>query len=161
MADQPDNVTLQGVRLIFRNFEGKEDKYNREGNRNFNVILPADLAAQMAADGWVIRTLPARPDDEGAEDMFLLPVALRFDVFPPRIITISSSARTQITEKTCASLDWVDIKDCDLTIRPYHWFVGEKDGIKAYLKTMFLTIDEDELERKYAISEHPPAGNND
>ena len=38
----------------------------------------------------------------------------------------------------------------DIIIRPYEWAPG---AIKAYVKTMYVTIEEDELEQKY----HQPA----
>ena len=56
------NVLIDDARIIFRNFAGKEGMYNREGDRNFSVILPPDLADQLAKDGWNVKWLKARDD---------------------------------------------------------------------------------------------------
>jgi hypothetical protein len=50
-------------------------------------------------------------------------------------------------------LDWADIRTCDLIARAYEWTVNGKTGVKAYLQSMFITIEEDALERKYAIQD--------
>ncbi len=155
VRNNDNNVMMEGVRIIFRNFEGKEDLYNREGSKNFSVILDDDVAHQMAEDGWNIKWLKAREDGEAPQAY--IQVSLRFDVFPPRIVLITSRGRTQLDEETVEMLDWADIQNVDLIIRPYNWSVGEKGGLKAYVKTMFVTIHEDPLEQKYAELDEIPA----
>ena len=148
-------VLMEGVRIVFRNFAGKEDQYNREGDRNFAVLLDEETAKAMSEDGWNIKWLKPREDDEGEEEQAYLPVSLRFDVFPPNVTLVTSGSRTKLDESTIEMLDFADITNVDLIVRPYTWQVNAKTGIKAYVKTMFVTIDEDELVKKYAQMDEP------
>jgi hypothetical protein len=143
-----DNVVIQGARIIFRNFKGAEGMYNREGDRNFAVCLDTDIAEQMAADGWNIKYL--KPRDETEEAQAYLSVSVNYKGRAPRVSMISSRGQTLLDEEAVDILDWVDIANVDLVVRPYEWAVNGKTGVKAYLKTLVVTIDEDELELKYA-----------
>jgi hypothetical protein len=152
------NVTIENATLVLRNFEGKEDKYNRKGNRNFGILLSPELAETMAKDGWNVKFFKVRED--GGEPQAWLQVSVAFDRGrPPRIVMITSRGRTPIDEETAELLDWVDIAVADVIIRPYDWSVQGENGVKAYLKTLFVTIEEDELELKYANVEDAPARN--
>lgn len=66
---------------------------------------------------------------------------------------ISSTARTNLDEASVEVLDWADIRVADLIARGYEWSVNGKTGVKAYLQSLFVTIEEDDLERKYATTE--------
>lgn len=144
-------VTIENAQLIFRNFSGRETQYNREGDRNFHVVLDPDTAAHMSSLGWNVKQLRDRDEDTPGD--FALEVAVGYKNKPPVIVTISSAGRTHIGEDSVDILDYAEIANVDLIINPYHWSVGDKSGIKAYLKTMFITLDEDELQRKYAMME--------
>lgn len=136
--------------LIYRNFEGKEAPMNRKGDRNFCVILDEDTAQQMLQDEWNVKY--TNPKEDGDIPRPYIQVTVRFDVRPPRIVLISSTGRTAVTEDTVSSLDSFDFANVDLIARSYYWNFNGKEGYKAYLQTMFATIEEDELERRYAVA---------
>lgn len=150
MAQNEGTIVIEGARLLFRNFEGKEGRYNRAGDRNFSVAIDKEMAETLEADGWNIKWLKPREEDEDGEDQAILQVSLNYDKGrPPVVAMITSRGRTNLDAKSVEHLDHADIINADLIIRPYHWDVNEKQGIKAYLKSLFVTVEEDELERKY------------
>jgi len=146
-------VLLEGVRLVFRNFTGKEGQYNREGDRNFGVIIPDQATAeQMLADGWNIKYLKPREDDEEGEETPWLSVKVGYGKGrPPSIyqVTQGGKKRTPMTEETVHELDWAEITNVDLIVRPYHYDVSGREGISAYVQSMYVTIEEDPLRAKY------------
>lgn len=146
--DKEKGVMMEGVRITFRNFAGKEGPYNSEGDRNFAVLLDEKTAKMMAEDGWNVKALKAR--EEGDPDQPYLPVAIGFKIKPPRIVMVTSRGRTPLDEQSCEILDWAEIENVDLIVRPYEWSVNGKSGIKAYLKSIYVTVREDELEQKYS-----------
>jgi hypothetical protein len=147
--DDAKTFMVEDARLVFRNFSGKEGQYNREGDRNFAVILDAKTAKVMLKDGWNVKYLASRED--GEEDTPYIQVAVNFNHRPPRVVMITSTARTNLNEDSIDVLDWAEIQTADLIARAYDWTVNGKSGTKAYLQSLFVTIEEDALERKYAV----------
>src|SRR5689334_13538701 len=152
MADSDKTFKVEDARIIFRNFAGRELAYNKEGDRNFCVILDDVAAKQMLDDGWNVKYL--QPQEEGDEPTPYIQVKVSFKNRPPRVVLITDTSRTQLKESQLEVLDWADIRTADLIARSYEWEVGGKRGIKAYLQTLMITIEEDELERKYNIHEN-------
>lgn len=154
MAEQAKTFMVEDARIMFRNFSGKEGQYNREGDRNFAVVIPSDVADQMLVDGWNVRMLD--PREEGDDPTPYVQVSVNFNNRPPRVVMLTSTTRTQLDEASIEVLDWADFKTVDLIARGYEWSVNGKSGTKAYLQSLFVTIEEDALERKYAVHENPP-----
>ena len=151
MRDQPKTFMIENAQIVFRNFSGKEGQYNREGDRNFAVLLPDNVAKQLENDGWNVRYLAAR--DEGDKDTPYLSVSVSYKNRPPKVVMMTSMSRTVLTEDSINILDWAEIESSDLIVNAYEWTVNGKSGIKAYLKSLFVTIEEDPLEQKYAAPE--------
>lgn len=149
---QDNTVLMEDVKIIFRNFAGKEGQYNREGDRNFAVLIDDQVAEAMTADDWNVRWLKPRDDAEEDEmPQAYLPVAVNFEKGrPPKVYMVTSRGRTSLGADDVEMLDWAEILKVDLIVRPYNWEVQGKTGIKAYLQTLFVTIEEDPLEAKYA-----------
>jgi hypothetical protein len=153
-----NTVVMENVRIIFRNFKGREGRFNREGDRGFSVLLDDDTAKKMERDGWNVKYLRPREGDEENRRQPHLPVTIKYGKGrPPLIVMITSRGRTNLSEDEVDILDWADITNVDLIVRPYEWVVSGNTGLKAYLKSMFVTIEEDYLERKYSDVDDIPA----
>ena len=149
-----DNIAIEDAHIIFRNFAGAESQYNRAGNRNFNVIIDdQDMAHKLIEDGWNIKQLKPRDDEDMPK--YRLEVTVAFGNFPPNIFMVTKHNKTKLDEESVAALDYAELKTVDLVIRPYQWDVNGKQGIKAYLKTGYFVVEEEEFAAKYAEEEFP------
>lgn len=148
MANQRiSNISVENARIIFRNFAGKESKFNAKGKRNFCLVLDNDVAEDLKDIGWNIKYLSPRDPDDVSQAY--LQVAVAFDNFPPKIWLITGGKKTELNEETVSVLDYAEIENVDVIVRPYIWEVNGKSGVKAYVKNMYVTIAENEFEKKY------------
>lgn len=154
VADNDNTVLLEDVRIIFRNFAGEERRFNAAGDRNFTVILDEDVALALQDDGWNVKQLKPRGEDEQGDWSLKVSVGYKSRIKPRLVlVTKSKNKRNVLDEDMAEMMDYAEFETVDLIIRPHDWDVNGKTGRKAWLKSMFGTIREDELELKYAYLE--------
>ena len=135
-------VDFENAQITYKNFEGREGRYNRAGDRNFSIVIDdSDLANKLAEDGWNIRI--REPRNEGEKPDYTLPVTVSFreipNIPPVEIYIYTNRSRRRLDEETVGDLDHMALESIDLTIRPRFW---EDDNgntrVKAYLKEMHV-----------------------
>lgn len=149
---EPKKVILQDVELIYTNFSGHAKQFNEEGRRNFNIILNEEQAETLARDGWNVRCRP--PRDENEKEICTLKINLSFKgKFPPQVIMVTSTNKIPMTEDTVFMLDTARIVKADVIFNSYSYSEHDPSKISAYVETLYVIIEENELDRKYSIYE--------
>lgn len=151
-------IQIDDARITYKNFVGAGDRFNREGDRNFALIIPnEELANDLMADeneygvGWNIKIKP--PREEGEEPFIILKVKVKFNDRGPNVYLHSGKNRVRLTEETIGCLDDMYIDHVDLDIRPYDDTINGKPFRTAYLQSMrvFQNISMD----RFAEEEYP------
>lgn len=150
-------LQIDDARLIFKNFSGKPDKYNREGDRNFAIrILDEELADRLIDKGWSVKKKPPRDEDDSP--FMYLPVKIKFNDRGPDIYLESGKAKVKLDEENIDCLDNIDISKVDLDIRPYDWEVNGKEGRSAYLYSMYVIQESNRFANRFNDREELPFG---
>jgi hypothetical protein len=157
-SQQREILNIRNAEIIFRNFAGRATQYNAEGDRNFSVILDEELAKDMEAGGWNVKAL-RNQDDDGADQLYQLPVAVSFKTRPPRIYMVTGDGdrfpmrKTMLPQDMLYMMDQLDLSMCNIAVTGYNWTMGGKSGKKAYLEAFFGHVRQTELEQEYASVE--------
>lgn len=128
-------LQINDARIIFKNFRGEQTKYNREGERNFALVIPdEELADILVNEGWNVKIKEAA--EEGDTPRMHLPVKIKFNDRGPHIYVITNGRKVKLDEESVGMLDRIYISNVNLDIRPYDWEVNGKTGRTAYLQSM-------------------------
>ena len=140
---------INGYQIIFKNFEGRGDKFNREGDRNFSLrIDDPDTADALLTEGWNVKIKDGRDEEEGP--FMRLPIKVKFTNYGPNVYLVTGDRRNELDEESIACLDNIDIEYVNMDIRPYDWDVNGRTGRTAYLQSMEVIQRIDRFAARYA-----------
>ena len=141
-------LQIDDARIVYRNFRGEGSKFNREGDRNFAVVIPnQEIADELIEAGWNVKIKPPRDEDD--TPFMYLPVKIKFSERGPHIYLVTCRAQNKLDEDSVSIIDDIDIVSVDMDIRPYDWEVNGKSGRTAYLQSMRVTQDTDRFAAAY------------
>lgn len=147
-----DPITLEDIRLIWKNFSGEKRLFNEQGKRNFSIPLDEPVALKLREIGWNIKDNAHKIEaDQPIE--YHIPVTVKMDArIPPKVYLIirSQNIRVPLDEDSIGLLDTAELDVVDVVLRPFNWDVNGKQGVAAYLKLMYATLQENPLDLKYA-----------
>lgn len=153
-------ITIRDAQIApykFRNFEGRETEYNRKGDRNFVIFLEKGLAQQLEADGAPISWKPDRYNEGEMRAQMKIHVKYRDrkgnPMIPPKVVLVTKKNNTQLDEDTIGMLDSAEIEKCDLVLSQYANGASMGPENSVALKTMYVTLSEDEFADEYSVSE--------
>ena len=146
-------LQIDDARIIFRNFSGVGSKFNREGDRNFAVVIPnEELKDALVEEGWNVKI--KAPREDGDMPFMFLPVKIKFNDRGPSVYLKTGDRVNKLDEESIDCLDNIDILSVDLDIRPYDWEMSDgKCGRSAYLQSMEVTQEVDRFHMRFAESE--------
>lgn len=148
-------LQIDDARIVFRNFSGAPSKFNREGDRNFALVIPDKaLAERLQDDGWNVKIKP--PREEGDDYFCTLAVKVKFNDRGPKVYLRNGKNMITLNEDTIDCLDHIDIATIDMDLRPYDWCVNGKEGRSAYLQSMCVTQESDRFADRYANNDDEP-----
>lgn len=134
-------LEINDARIIWPNFEGRGDRFNKQGDRNFTLVIPDQEIAEALmndkskyGDGWNVKI---KKRDDGEAPFMNLKVNVKFNGRGPNIYLMSGNKQVALNEDTVKCLDYIDIVSCDMDIRPYDGEMPNGQTFRtAYLSAM-------------------------
>lgn len=134
-------LEINEARILWPNFEGRGDRFNKQGDRNFHLVIPDQEIANALmnntnqyGDGWNVKI--KRRDDGEAPFMHMM-VKVKFNGRGPNVYLVSGNKQVRLNEDTIKCLDDIDILYADMDIRPYDGEMPSGQTFRsAYLSAM-------------------------
>ena len=149
-------LVVRDAKIIFRNFSGRDTKYDNSGKKTFCIFIGDRETADMLRDyGWYVKPLKSRNDEE---EHFCIQVTVKFhedrEFLNPVIEAYTRQQKTVLDDESVGILDFADIYNINIVLSPYYY--KDRNGeskISAYLKKLAVAIDEDDFSDEYGYSD--------
>lgn len=140
-------LQIDDCRITYKNFRGEASQFNRQGDRNFSVIIETQEQADALVNdlneynvGWNVKIKPPRDEDEGP--FMTLPVKVKFNGRGPAVwLVVGDNDPVKLDEEDIGMLDRIDIARVDLDIRPYDDMINGRPFRSAYLQSICVVQD--------------------
>lgn len=153
-------LQIDNARIIFRNFSGAPSKFNKEGDRNFSLVIPNEDVADILVNdkndmgvGWNVKVKEAV--EEGDLPLMHLKVKVKFNNRGPQVYLRTGDRVNRLDEDTVGMLDDIDISYVNMDIRPYDDEINGKPFRSAYLQSIEVVQEIDRFAARYAEEEFP------
>lgn len=116
-------LEINEARILWPNFEGRGDRFNKQGDRNFHLVIPdQEIAVALMNDknqfgnGWNVKI---KQREDGEPPFMHMMVKVKFNGRGPNVYLVSGNRQVRLNEDTIKCLDDIDILYCDMDVRPY------------------------------------------
>lgn len=150
--DWIDDVELADVPIKWNwsHIDGRPDTFNDEGDHNFTVILPKDVALDLLDKGWTaVKENP--PYEEGDDPEWTLKIKISYKYEAPLIYLIKGDRKVRVRDAgDLAQIRRDNTERIDVIITPSRWVNGNRTGVTAYVKEMYAEIRESRFAQRYS-----------
>ena len=142
------------IKWGFSHFDGKANGFNEEGDHNFTIIVPEDRVKELQDAGWNVKFKEGR--EEGDPGEWILKVNISYRLRAPQVYLVhddpNNEGKKRMMKADESDLDQIrrdstDQIDCIIT--PHRWVNGNRTGVSAYVKEMYVTIRKSRLAMMY------------
>ena len=154
-------IQIDGAQIIYRNFSGRGTMFNREGDRNFCLVIPTqEIADRLMDEGFNVKI--REPREEGGDPFMYMKVNVKFhpnghefERLNPEAFLITGRRKNKLDEDSVCILDNVDILNVDMDLTGSNWTAQGRSGRSAYLSKIYVTQEVDRFAARYAEEEAP------
>lgn len=136
--DTNDLLKIDGARIMFPNFSGAPDAFNKQGGKRYFTVKIDDqeIADALLAEGWNVKI--KAPREEGGDPFMNLKVNVNFSGYrPPVVYLVSGENVRPLDEESIDILDGIAIASADMDLRAYDWTNARgESGRTAYLNAI-------------------------